>query len=470
MNLRSAILFFLCLALSASCRSEVFVHWSNSTLPPATSLGIRDVIFSWNANVLPLLQQAHSRGYQVYVETQLQQAGNVAEKVGKVGVSGIILNAPESARRTVESDLPRLRSDYPKLQFMVLYGQGKLPQMRGSLVIKDDSVLEVSSPTSQPWIDTNLSLLKVERTANDQQTPLYTFSWGQSELTHQRKSLTAIDYALAVAEAGAFHANLILNIDEDLQKGLNAKSPSAWKLWKEVLSYFDFYSGDKNNTNLQAAANVAVVVDDLDPGDEAMNLMARHNIPFEVLRAPDLQSKALENFDLMIVFAKPDEKLSLKIAEFANRGKMVVLVEAHGAYPWQKVPGVPLNAHATSYAVGSGEVIEFSEAVSDPEIFAQDIRRLLGKNHALISLWNGLTTIAVPYGENGREIKEIEFINYAADPVRVQVQVKGSFASVQYQTPGHRCCESFAAVQHDGFTEFIIPELLIAGRVHLIAQ
>ena len=34
---------------------------------------------------------------------------------------------------------------------------------------------------------------------------------------------------------------------------------------------------------LEAAANVAVVVDDLDPSDEVMNLLARHNIPFTVL-------------------------------------------------------------------------------------------------------------------------------------------------------------------------------------------
>ena len=41
---------------------------------------------------------------------------------------------------------------------------------------------------------------------------------------------------------------------------------------------------------LEAAANVAVVVDDLDTTDEAMNLLARHNIPFKVLRPADLKS------------------------------------------------------------------------------------------------------------------------------------------------------------------------------------
>ena len=40
---------------------------------------------------------------------------------------------------------------------------GKQPEMRGSLVIKRGSVLEVSSPTAQPWIDTNLALVKIEQ-------------------------------------------------------------------------------------------------------------------------------------------------------------------------------------------------------------------------------------------------------------------------------------------------------------------
>ena len=63
----------------------------------------------------------------------------------------------------------------------------------------------------------------------------------------------------------------------------------------------------------------------------------------------------------------------------------------------------------------------------------------------------------------------MEFVNYAAEPLRLQVQVKGSFASVRYETPEHPCCESLAPVKHNGFTEFVIPELRIAGRVHLEA-
>ena len=469
MNIRELILVLFLLSLSLPASSGVLVRWSSSTVPPADALGMRDLVISWNERALPLLNYARKHGYRVYIETSLPQAALVAEKAGKIGVEGIILNVPQSERTGLETALPRLKSDYPKLRFMILNPEGKLPQMRGSMVVKHDSVLEVSSPTAQPWIDTNLSLIKIERRA-EQQTPLYTFSWLRSDVGPQARKLTATDYSLAVSEAGAFHADLVLDIDEQLQAGLNAKDASAWKLWKEVRNYTDFYSPDKSDVSLQPAANVAVIMDDLDPGDEVMNLMARHNIPFKVFRSSDLQPKVLEDFEIIVVFARLDRESAQRVAELATRGKTFVLVEAQGSFPWHNTESIRLNDHATSYALGEGRVLELSEPVTDPETFAQDIRRLLGKDRALISLWNGLTTIAVPYTSNERDAEEIEFINYAADPLPVQVRVKGSFGSVQYESPAHACCESLAPVQHDGFTEFVIPELQIAGRVHLVAE
>jgi hypothetical protein len=385
-------------------------------------------------------------------------------------LEGIILTVRQSESAELEKSLPKLRSDYPKLRFLVLNPDGKLPQMRGGLVIKRGSVLEVSSPTAQPWIDTNLALVRIERRSHPGQVPLYTFSWeGLSDSGQQPLAPTAEDYSLAIAEAGALHADLILELDARLQKALSEHDPEAWTLWNHVRRYAKFSSrvGEKGP---DAAANVAVVVDVLDTSDEPMNLLARHNIPFKVLKPADLKSEDLGGFDVLVVFAKPDRETCERITEAATHGKTVVLVEAHGSYPWQNGNSVRLSEHAVSYAVGNGKVLELSEPVTDPETFAQDIRRLLGTQNVLMSLWNGLTTIAVPYSEHGRTVKVLEFVNYAEEPLRVQVQVKGSFASIRYETPEHECCESLVPVKHNGFTEFVIPELRIAGRVHLEAN
>ncbi len=454
--------------VSTCAWSSVFIHWRSPALPAARELGVSDLVLSYDAPP-PLMQTARKQGYRLYVEVSPQQATAAGTKAEEEGWAGIILTLRQSERANMPSVLAGLRTAHPKLQFFLLDPDGKQPEMRGGLVIKRDAILEVSSPTAQPWIDSNLALVRVEQGADNAQVPMYSFSWNPPSAAQPARTITAADYSLAVAEAGAFHADLILEVDAGLQKALSQRDPQAWTLWKQVRSYAEFYSKPAQ-ADLQAAADVAVVVDDLDPSDEAMNLMARHNIPFKVLLPNGLQSGDLEGVDVLVVFAKPDKDLAIQLEQLANQGKTVVVVDAHGSYPWQTQGAVQLNEHAVSYPVGSGKVLELSEPVSDPETFAQDVRRLIGNQNALMSLWNGLTTIAVPYREEHGHLKTVELINYAQDPVRVQVKVKGSFTAIRYESPEDGCCKSLTPTQHDGFTEFVIPDLTIAGRVYLENQ
>lgn len=455
----------VCVLVSTCAWSSVFIKWTNPALPPARELGMSDLVLSYDAPS-QLTQAARKQGYRVYVQVLPQHAAAAATKAEAEGGAGIILTVLQSERAQTRKVLAALRSAHPKLRFFVLNPDGKQPEMRGSLVIKRDAVLEVSSPTAQPWIDSNLALVRVEQAADGGQIPMYSFSWNPPVAAQPAKTITAADYSLALAEGGAFHADLILELDAGLQKALTERNPQAWTIWKQVQSYTEFYSHPAQ-TGLQAAADVVVVVDDLDPSDEAMNLMARHNIPFKVSLPTGLQSEDMEGVDVVVVFAKPEKEFAIQLEHLASQGKTVVVVDAHGSYPWQTQGAVQLNEHTVSYAVGSGKVLDLSEPVSDPETFAQDIRRLIGNQNALTSLWNGLTTIAVPYREKRGGLKTVELINYAQDPVRVQVKVKGSFTAIRYESPEHGCCRSLAPTQHDGFTEFVIPDLTIAGRVHL---
>jgi hypothetical protein len=45
--------------------------------------------------------------------------------------------------------------------------------------------------------------------------------------------------------------------------------------------------------------------------------------------------------------------------------------------------------------------------------------------------------------------------------------VRGNFATVTVETPERACCEKLKAVQVDGFTEFVVPDVFIGARVHL---
>jgi hypothetical protein len=466
MRILRTILVAVIVALPClSAWSEVFLRWSDSDLP-AQALGFSTLVISLDGSASPLLQAARKQGYRIYVEASVQAAPAAAEIAAKNGWAGIVLNIPQSEREKLQDALPRLRSAYPKVKFLVLSPDGKQPEMRGGLVIKRDSVLQVSSPTAQPWIDSNLALINVERRAHPGQVPLYTFSWNKPSGPEVKK-LTASDYLLAIAEAGAFHGDLVLPVDEQLQRALSANDTAAWKLWNQVRAFAKFYA-PSNSSAAQAQANVAVVVDEIDTNDEVMNLLARHNVPFKVFLTTDLKMADLTDFQVLAIFSKPDQQSSERLSDLAAHGKTVVLIDAHGSYPWQKTQAVQTNEQTVSYTVGTGRVLETSTPVSDPETFAQDIRRLLGKG-PLLSVWNGLTTIAVPYGQHDETVSVVELVNYADEPLQVQVRVKGSFGSVRYESPEHPCCESLKPTQRDGFTEFVVPDLGIAGRVHLEA-
>jgi hypothetical protein len=425
-----------------------------------------EIVFTWKEGISPVLANARTHGYHVYVATPIAQARVAADDAAKARCAGVLLDIPESESGKSENSVTELRAAYPKLRFLLLNPGAKQPDMRGSIIVKRDSVLEVSSPTAQPWIDTNLALVRVEQRARPKQIPFYTFSW--SDLAQQR-SLTADDYSLAIAEASAFHADMVLPLDEHLQQGLNGNDPDAQALWNQVRSMLKF-SADDTNVSLQPAANVGVVVDRLDPTDEVLNLLSRHNIPFQLFLPADLKLEELKRFDIFLVFSKPDAPNAGRIKDLASRGATIVMVDSHDHYPWQNVEPAQVNQQTKSYAVGSGKILELSEPVTDPETFAQDIRRLLGKSNALVGLWNGLTTIVVPYKNDSGVLNTLEFVNYAAEPLPVQVQVKGAFRGIRYESPEQGCCKTLAPVQRNGFTEFVIPKLRIAGRVHLDPQ
>jgi hypothetical protein len=196
-----------------------------------------------------------------------------------------------------------------------------------------------------------------------------------------------------------------------------------------------------------------------------MNLMGRHNIPYVVLRATGLDARKLEAFDVVTVFTNPGTPGIGALRAFAQQGGTAVVVNVEGNYPWHSARPEQTAEHALSYAVGKGRVIELAEPVGDPETFAQDVRRLIDKNKVLISLWNALTTVAIPYRENGETI--LELVNYAEEPLRVQVRLKGLFSSARYESPEQSCCQELPVIARDGFTEFVVPSLGVAGRVRL---
>ncbi len=444
---------------------RVFVRWTEPTLPPARTLHVQDLVIPWGADHA-LLTSAREQGYRVYAAVTLRQASEAADAIRAMGIAGIILEAGDSGQKPVEEAARNLRLAHPEITLLIPGPGGKQPAMKGSTVIKDGGILQISSPTEQPWIDSNSALVEFDRAFRPTEIPLIEFAWELSDALQQQQGPSMEDYSLAVAEAGALHCNLILNLHPNFQKALGHQSVDAWDNWKKMVQYVQFYT-KVGELPVALQANVGVVTDSFEASYEPMNLMARHNVPFRVLPPSDLTPQGLKGLDLIVLFAQPGEASIRVVAEFADGGGVAILVGLRGPFPWQSTGPRRSSDKSTIYTTGKGQVIELAEGVDDPGMFAQDIRRLLGKEKLPLSLWNASTTLGTCYKLPGSSTTTLELVNYSTDALPVQVRIKGSYSIIRYETPERGCCEPLPASHQDGFTEFDVPWLKIGGRVHL---
>ena len=436
-------------------------------MPPAKSLGVNELVISWNDDAISLSETAHRLGYRVYLEVTENQAAAAAAELNRTSwLSGLILSSAVNEKSPSENTLQGLHAAYPKLDLVVLSPHGKQPQMRGQLVYERNGVLQASSPTEQPWVDSNLAAVRLAEAFHPENVPAYTFAWGATASFQGQKGPDAPDYCLAIGEAGDFRAQLILGLPEDLQKSLATNDSDAWAMWKQVKSCLAFY--DRRNSNsLKPIASVGVWTDNEVSAYEVVNLLTRHNLPVRVMPVGTLKVRSLDGLGVLIVFVSPTEDQAEIISHFAEQGGIAILVNAHGKFSWQSEKATRGNEQSVAYDEGKGRVFELMGGVTNPETFAQDVRRLMRNEKVPVSLWNSLTTLVVPYCETATGEMVLELLNYEPERAQVQVQVRGSFKSIRFESPERGCCEVLGGTFAKGFTEFVVPKLVIGGRVRL---
>jgi hypothetical protein len=200
--------------------------------------------------------------------------------------------------------------------------------------------------------------------------------------------------------------------------------------------YLAFASRGQKNVG-KPDANIGVVTDSYQKSYEPINLLARHNIPFAVLKASDLKPQSLDRCDLLVVFATMDVSAMKALADFASKA----------ALPWwwtrmAPTPGNPASQFpqasiplptTPAKAVSSS----FQGQVIDPETFAQDIRRLLDqhKKKLALSLWNALTVVAVSYQSPGGGEKVVELVNYAESRFPSRCELRDRFLQFVMRLP-----------------------------------
>jgi len=462
-TLRGIIFCSLLLLVATPVWGRVFVEWTEPTIPSAASLGVKDLVIPWGPGKIQLMKIARERGYRVFVRVKAQDAGAAVRNE----IAGVIVedDSAEPGQGTAPKIVQRLRSSYPGISFLVLDSGGKQPQIRGNVVEKRNGVLVVSSPTQAPWIDSNVALASFEDAFQPGQPPLFSFSWDLTDPLEQRQGPPAEDYALAVAEAGAIDADVILPLHPNLQKGLAEGDKAAWREWDRVKTYLSFYSKERN-PEPQPVAEAVVVTDHYQDAYEAMNLLARRNITFRVLHPGDVTAQRLSGSGVVVMFTAPDGPSARALQAFSSTGGTILVVDPHGPGHWERLPAVKAS-DGTSYKIERGETIESSQVVGDPDGFAEKVRNLLNRHGLLIYIWNAVTTLAFAYHAPQSGGMVLDLVNYAQEPLQVQVRVKGSFPNIRYETPEYGFYPALKPEIEHGFTQFVVSHLEIGARVYL---
>ena len=469
MPLRSSAYLLLAIACLnvAPAAGKVLLRVEAGPLPPAKTMGITEIVLHWPVRDTSTLAQLRSLGFNVFLQAGSNDLEAAAKAAENATIAGVIVDRTNAAVATNDEVLRSTKAAHPKLLFRSLISGGKQPQMRGRLVVDRDGILQVSSPSSQPWLDTNLAAVRLAETFHPDEIPaLYDFHWDLSDAVHKERGPSLDEFALAISEAEAIRADMIIDVPESLQKALVANQPSAWALWNQVKQYLAFSSSAVTET-MRPIANMGTITCDDRTNYEAANLLARHNLSFETVRPQDLTAERLNRWNALVVFCAPKIPELGLFSDFAKRGGIVVLVNQRGDYPWHSNTPARQDEHSATFTVDSGEIVELREPVSDPEDFARDLRRLIGAERMSLSLWNSLTTLVTGYRQESSGETILNVINYADVPDNVQIQIKGRFASVQLESPEQVCCVSLRSFEHGGFTEFTIPRLVVAARVRL---
>jgi hypothetical protein len=443
-------------------RAETLIRWDFERIPPPQALGLSTLVVP--AGQAATIRTALEQGYRVYVEIEAASAATFKPITGTAGVivKGT-LPAAQIERLAPQGTPVRVADD-----------RGKWPHIRTNWVTRNKDVLQVTNRSSQPWLENNEALVRIamDRTPAPTSPVLLTYAWQPVTVSDLDRGPRLENYLVAIAEAGSFGADLLLPLHQRFEEALVTGDPDARADWDEIKRFVSFYAWNVPFQH-QPLANVAVVTADPMRSFEVMNLLARHNLPFLSIAPAALASNSLIGIDLLIVLDDPDERGLQRVQAFASSGGTALVAgtaavksgPAANGLPWHGSPAVT-GERRVSYTVGKGRVIESQEAPVDPNTFALEMRQLLGSERRIVDIWNGITVLVAPFARRSGDGVVLTALNYAAQPLPIQVRVRGTFSAVQYEAPGQP--PVLLAFEHrDASTEFVLPALRIGARIFL---
>jgi hypothetical protein len=359
-------------------------------------------------------KEAHDRGFRVL---GLLYAGSDPLQAIEAAVSAHLDGVALEPDFADFARLSQATEHAAELAVIPLQAGGGAPGIR----ILSDSGAAVATPTSEPWIESNLWLVRALHAKG--QAPVWL------EFALENPSID--NYVRAIADSAAAGGQWVVAPDDRLLSGLANKQTESLAKWRNITEALGFFEQHRAWRQFSAAGPVGIIRDPAtrypDIADENLNLIARRRIPYRIIERASLCALDLEGLKALLAteISNPAESETSLLKNFAEGGGLLV------TGPWWGA-AVPKEQDFITQQLGKGQVIVYRDESPDPESLSKNLLHLLGKGNLGIRLFNAPTIL--PYlsaSDDGKQLL-VQMINYASGPSEtITVRVRGPYRTAR---------------------------------------
>jgi hypothetical protein len=383
---------------------EVLQRWLDpSVLEILRGTPVNCLVVSWAAGLpadaeqqkalAPLLDRGKTAGLSFVglVEGQANQAAAVAS-ARAAGLAALIMEGevPNAGLPILPlAANPHLPWDSPS---PVLVAKGNVwpgiaSQGLNSQDWRPGGDTQAAGPTSEPWIDSNGWFLRLANVYAPSKTPWLLFD------PPGGGNVVLVDaYLRAIADAGSFCGRWIVSLDDALRASLAQQEQSAMGTWKSIAGALAFFAKHSQWESNSPVGAVGVISDfsgaNETIGTETLNLIARQNVPFRIIRKSKLATAPLTGYQALVAVdnAMPEPAARKRLLDFARQGGALLVSQS-----WKGEGGTPTGAahpRLDLRKLGKGKFAVCKDETPDPYMVARDIHVLAGRVNDLSRFFN----------------------------------------------------------------------------------
>lgn len=331
-----------------------------------------------------------------------------------------------------------------------------------------------SGPTGLPWIESNGWRIRLARAKSPRQN-----IWVRYGRLPEKTALplTREAYALAVADAAAHGGNWIVELDEQLRRGLASEDSRSLRTWRELVSTVEFFLRRKEWNALPPQAVLGVVSDFAGDNEfvatELLNLLARRQVGYRIIpvdKASPAETRGLHALLCAMQTPLAAGRLQLFVS-FARAGGLSILPAAATAALPAGTAEADSHAGFTVRGVGQGRIAAAKQSWDDPYLAARDVHFLVSRRHDRVHLFNAssVNSYATSAEDGARAV--VHLLNYSMRPPGspVTLAVRKRYRQARLWTAGADGADGLRMTAEADWLEMPLPAFSVYAAVELLA-